>query len=182
MSARALTDKQKRFSEEYLIDLNGTQAAIRAGYSPKTADVQASRLLTNANVQSYISTLQRRRSQRTRITADRVLKELASVAYSDISEVTPYSNNGVTLNDSKTLPKRVRAAVQSITFVETTKPDGTVTVKKSVKMYDKIAALQSLMQHLGLLKPEPVATKEELIQIFEAAFTDASDTPDSPSN
>ena len=51
----ALTDKQKRFCEEYLIDLNATQAAIRAGYSPKTAEQTASRLLRNVNVQEYIA-------------------------------------------------------------------------------------------------------------------------------
>lgn len=51
----ALTDKQKRFCEEYLIDLNATQAAIRAGYSPKTAEQTASRLLRNVKVQEYIA-------------------------------------------------------------------------------------------------------------------------------
>lgn len=51
----ALTDKQKRFCDEYLIDLNATQAAIRAGYSPKTAEQTASRLLRNVKVQEYIA-------------------------------------------------------------------------------------------------------------------------------
>jgi phage terminase small subunit len=69
----ALTDKQKRFAEEYLIDLNATQATIRAGYSEKTAYSQCERLLRNVEVQAAISEGQKSRSQRTGITADRVV-------------------------------------------------------------------------------------------------------------
>src|SRR5690554_3470514 len=72
-----LTDKQKRFCEEYIIDLNRTKAAIRADYSEETADVQGSRLLKNVKVQKEIEKLKKARSKRTQITADRVLKELA---------------------------------------------------------------------------------------------------------
>ena len=79
----ALTDKQKRFCEEYLIDLNATQAAIRAGYSPKTAEQTASRLLRNVKVQEYIAKRQKELSRSTHITQERVIKELALIAFSN---------------------------------------------------------------------------------------------------
>ena len=71
-----LTDKQEMFCKEYLIDLNATQAAIRAGYSKKTANEQAGRLLVNVSVQSKISELKESRSNRIEMSADGVLKEL----------------------------------------------------------------------------------------------------------
>lgn len=69
----ALTPKQKRFASEYLIDLNATQAAIRAGYSQKTANEQGARLLANASVQAAISEAMEKRERRTQITQDYVL-------------------------------------------------------------------------------------------------------------
>lgn len=82
-----LTEKQKRFCEEYLIDLNATQAAIRAGYSKKTAYSMGQRLLKNVEVQKYISYLQSEQSNRTGITSDTVLKELEKIALTD-TEIT----------------------------------------------------------------------------------------------
>ena len=85
------TVMQKRFVQEYLIDLNATQAAIRAGYSKKTAQEQASRLLSKVKVQADIQKAMKRRSERTGITQDRVLEELALIAFSDISELLEIS-------------------------------------------------------------------------------------------
>ena len=76
-----MTDKQARFCEEYMIDLNATQAAIRAGYSPKTANEQAARLLANVSIQNRIAQLQAEQSRRTGVSADRVVRELAKVAF-----------------------------------------------------------------------------------------------------
>lgn len=75
-----LNDKQRQFCEEYLVDLNGTQAAIRAGYSEKTAKEQAARLLTNVNVQEYISELQNKRNKRVQITQDEIVEKIIEVA------------------------------------------------------------------------------------------------------
>lgn len=83
----ALTAKQQRFCEEYLIDLNGTQAAIRAGYSQKTANEQAARLLANVSAKELILKLKQERSKRTEITADRVLQRLAQIAFTDIDSI-----------------------------------------------------------------------------------------------
>ena len=74
-----LEEKQKMFCKEYLVDFNGTQAAIRAGYSKKTANEQASRLLTKVNVQTYLKKLIEKRNERTKITQDEVVADIIKV-------------------------------------------------------------------------------------------------------
>ena len=75
-----LTEKQKRFCQEYVIDLNATQAAIRAGYSEDTADVQGSRLLGNVKVSEYISELQENKADELNITFNDMLRIELSIA------------------------------------------------------------------------------------------------------
>lgn len=82
-----LTNKQKRFCEEYLIDLNATQAAVRAGYSEKTADRIANQNLKKLEVQQYLQKLMQDRSERTKISADDVVRELERIAMTD-TEIT----------------------------------------------------------------------------------------------
>ena len=81
-----LTPKQERFCEEYLIDLNATQAAIRAGYSANTAREQGAQNLSKLNIQEKIAELQAERSKRTEITQDRVVKELAAMAFAKLGD------------------------------------------------------------------------------------------------
>lgn len=91
-----LTDKKEAFCQEYLIDLNQTQAAIRSGFSEKTASSQASRLLTNVNIQERIAELQAERSKRTQVDADYVLNglmKLNSICMGD-KEVTITDSDG----------------------------------------------------------------------------------------
>ena len=83
-----LTEKQKRFCEEYLIDLTATQAAERAGYSKRTARSQGQRLLTNVDIQLYLKELMSKRSEHTGITADDVLKELKEIAFAEGVEIS----------------------------------------------------------------------------------------------
>ncbi len=78
-----LNDRQARFVAEYLVDLNATQAAIRAGYSPPSARTQAADLLPNPNLAAAIAEAQAARGRRTEVTADRVVLELARVAFGD---------------------------------------------------------------------------------------------------
>lgn len=87
ITTQELTDKQARFCEEYLIDLNATQAAIRAGYSEKTANEQGARLLANVSVQEKIAELKAERAKRTEITQDSVIQELAAVARAEVKGV-----------------------------------------------------------------------------------------------
>ena len=83
-----LTEKQKRFCEEYLIDLNATQAAIRAGYKAKTARSQGQRMLTKVDIQRRIADLMKERSDRTALTSDSVLQELSRIAMAENVEIT----------------------------------------------------------------------------------------------
>jgi phage terminase small subunit len=84
-----LTLKQARFAEEYIVDLNGKRAAIRAGYSAKTAEVQASRLLRHAQVRAALKAAVQARSKRTQITADSVVTELAKLAFANLGDYLP---------------------------------------------------------------------------------------------
>lgn len=87
---KALRPKHVRFVQEYLIDLNATQAAIRAGYSAKTAEQQGPRLLGNAGIAKAIFEAEQRRSARTEIAADAVLHELSAVGFSDIGDILDF--------------------------------------------------------------------------------------------
>lgn len=87
ITTQELTDRQARFCEEYLIDLNATQAAIRTGYSEKTANEQGARLLANVSVQEKIAELKAERAKRTEMTQDSVIQELAAVARAEVKGV-----------------------------------------------------------------------------------------------
>ena len=74
-----LKEKQKQFCEEYIIDLNGTQAAIRAGYSEKTANRIASELLSKLDIQEYICVLKNKRSERVKYSQDELMRDILEV-------------------------------------------------------------------------------------------------------
>lgn len=141
MKEKKLPPKQELFCKEYIVDLNATQAALRADYSEKTAGSIGHNLLKKVEIQHRINELKQTRSQKTEITAERVLNELAKIAFADVTE-----------------------------FFEHDKKDGYVTLKKNflnspnigavagieptatglkVKMNDKQKALEMLMRHLG---------------------------------
>ncbi len=84
MTDRDLTQRQSRFVAEYLVDLNASQAAIRAGYSPRTAKVIASQNLTKLNIQAAIAEAQAARAERTKVTADKVVAELALIGFAEL--------------------------------------------------------------------------------------------------
>ena len=86
---RKLTEQQRLFCEQYVIDCNGKQAAIRAGYSPRCAEVQASRLLTNAKVQEYVGFLRQKLTERTQIDAAYVLESLHTIAERCMQNIRP---------------------------------------------------------------------------------------------
>lgn len=139
-----MTKKQKRFVEEYLIDLNATQAAIRAGYSPDTAKSIGSENLTKPDIQARIAKAMAERSKRTGVNADRVVTELAKIAFVNASDVIDA--------DTATLKPDVApedtAAIQSVK-VKTFGEDG---LEREIKMADKLKALELLGKHLGMFK------------------------------
>jgi len=92
-----LTPQQKRFAEEYVVDLNATEAAKRAGYSQKTARTKGSWLLTKVDIRAEIDRLLAEKAARTAVTADRVVKEMALIAFSDIGDILDFSGTEVRL-------------------------------------------------------------------------------------
>lgn len=148
----ALTPKQQAFVAEYLIDLNATQAAIRAGYSEKTAQEQASRLLSNVIVSEAIQAAMQERSKRTEITQDMVLRELARIGFSDIRKLF---NESGSLKRVEELDDDAAAFVSSVEVVTRKVPggeDNEVEHTAKIKMWDKRAALVDVGKHLGMFK------------------------------
>lgn len=150
----AVTDKQERFCEEYMIDLNATQAAIRAGYSPKTANEQAARLLVNVSVQDRLAQLQAEQSRRTGVSADRVVRELARIAFANASDLIDPETASVKLDASRD----DLAAIQSVK-VKTFGEDG---LEHEVKLADKLKALDLLGRHLGMYSGASDSSSDQL--------------------
>ena len=140
-----MTEKQERFVEEYLIDLNGTQAAIRAGFSPKTAAEQACRMLKRRQVKDAIDRAMAERSKRTGITQDRVLRELARLAFVNPADVM--NLNEAIVMDEASIDDL--AAIASVKVKTIPTEDGDI-VEREVKLYDKNKSLDMLNRHLGI--------------------------------
>ncbi len=148
-----LTPKQARFVEEYIVDLNGKQAAIRAGYSPKTAEVQASRMLRYAQVQAALKAAMEARSKRTQITADRVVTELAKLAFANLGDYLPEQLEADPYKHLQGLDRGRRAALEEVQvehFVERRGEDARQVRRIKFKVHDKNSALDSLARHLGM--------------------------------
>src|SRR4051794_38057642 len=147
-----LNDRQARFVAEYLVDLNATQAAIRAGYSPASARQVAGRVMTNDDIAAAIAEAQAARGRRTEVTADRVVLELARVAFGDPRRVMSWGPGGVRLRPSAELADEEAAIVAEVGET-TTKEGGSLRLKT----VDKLGALRLLGQHLGMFGEGKVA-------------------------
>ena len=141
-----LTAKQKKFVEEYLIDLNATQAAIRAGYSTESAKEIGCENLTKPNVKAEIDKAIAERSRRTGINQDRVLRELAKIAFVNPNDVINFRDATVKMTSEENL-----AAIASIKVKEIPGEYGNAT-EREVNLYDKLRALDLLGRHLGMFK------------------------------
>lgn len=148
-----LTSKQKRFVEEYLVDLNATQAAIRAGYSEHTAYAMGYENLRKPEIAAAIQEAQERRSQRTEITQDEVLKELAKLGFANMLDYIAVQEDGTAYVDLSKLTRDQAAAVQEVTvdtYVEG-RGDDKVPVKRiRFKLADKRGSLELIGKHLGM--------------------------------
>jgi phage terminase small subunit len=144
-----MTPKQARFVEEYLVDLNATQAFIRAGYTARgnAAEVNAARLLRKAQVQSAISEAMQARRQRTEVTADRVVKELARLAFLDPGKL--FNADGAPLRVAD-LDEDTRRALAGLDVVAVGNSDVGVGQVLKLKLADKPRVLELLMRHLGM--------------------------------
>lgn len=184
-----LTAKQQRFCDEYLIDLNGTRAYKVAYPSVKkdeTARVNASRLLTNANVKTYIQERQKEREKRTEITQDSVLRELALIAFAKASDyarvvekdaMVEVDGHMVPVLDEDGNQVKYRTVEPILTDELTEDQKKAIAVIKKgrdgfeIKPYSKIQALELLGKHLGMFT-EKVEVKNTTPNAFEGLTTE----------
>lgn len=148
--AAKLTPKQKRFVDEYLVDLNATQAAIRAGYSKKTARSSGQRMLTNVDIADAIASAKKERSERTEITIDRVVRELARLGLSDVRKLFDHTGQ---LKSISELADDTAAMIASIDVSVVGSGEDSEVIKR-IKLWDKNSALDKLMKHLDGYAPE----------------------------
>lgn len=154
-----LTDKQRIFCEEYLIDLNATQAAVRAGYSEKTAYSIGQENLNKPEIQEEIKRLKKARSKRTQITADRVLEELAKIGFANIKDYLKVKDmEYITGVDKEGKPITKKARGVEIFKTDNIEDDIAAAIAEikqtktgiSLKLHDKIKALEDIGKHLDM--------------------------------
>jgi phage terminase small subunit len=167
-----LNEKQKRFCEEYLKDLNASQAAIRAGYSAKTARACSSRMLTNANIQEYIQQRQKELQQSTGVTQEKIIQELAALAFTDIRKF--YNEDG-SLKKITELDADAAAALAGVETEELYAGFGedriAIGQTKKIKRWDKNKALENLARHLGMFNDKlTVNADEQMMNLFKTVM------------
>lgn len=155
-----LNEKQKIFCDEYIIDFNATQAAIRAGYSEKTAYSMGQRLLKKVEIQLNLVQLKSERSIRTQITQDRVLLEISRLAFNDPRKAFGIDGDLLPIFD---WPDEVAAAISSIKITDTKTRDNSIIRLKEVKFWDKGRQLELAAKHLGLLEKDNKQRQDQIV-------------------
>ena len=161
-----MTKKQKRFIEEYLIDLNATQAAIRAGYRPDNAYSIGSENLRKPEIKAAVDKAMAERAKRTGINQDRILMELARIGFAKITDVVDWDTGKIKDDASED----DLACIQSIKV----KP-GEFGTEREAKLYDKKSALIELGKHLGMFTGASAPDAGEGVVIINDAPEDGKD-------
>lgn len=144
-----LGPSRARFVQEYLVDLNATQAAIRAGYSAKTASVQGIRLLRNAQIAAAVQAGKRENELKSGITRKRVLRELEAIAFSNHTNFEQDDKGRLVLREG--VNKRAHKAVASVEYKTLYDSKGAVSGREvKFKLWDKPSMLKLAGQHVGL--------------------------------
>lgn len=143
-----LTPKEQLFITEYLLDPNGTKAALSAGYAKKSAHVAACRLLKKDKIRNAIRDGLQRRFHRNEATADRVIEELRRLAFSDMADFAEWGPKRIAIKDSKGMPAEHTAAVRKITESKTA-----TGYNRSLELHGKTQPMEMLGRHLGLFEP-----------------------------
>ena len=152
---KGLTEKQRRFCDEYLVDLNATRAYMavyKAVKKEETASVCAAKLLRNAKVKTYLQKRMKDRQERTQINQDDVLRELASIAFLDITDIVSVRDGKVFIANTDELPPDKRKMISGI-------KEGQYGIE--IKFYDRLKALEMLCKHLGLFDQKDELDREE---------------------
>lgn len=181
-TARDLTPKQSLFALEYLVDLNATQAAIRAGYSAKTAASQGERLLRNVEIQAEIAKARKAREERTAVSSDRVLLEAARIALFDPRRL--FNDDGTTKAITD-LDDDTAAAVSGIKVRRISGEENENCSIIEYKVADKNSALEKLFRHHGLYERDNNQKTDPLTSLLHAiaggngsAFKPVADDPE----
>ena len=148
---KKLTDKQKRFCEEYVIDWNATRAAKAAGYSEKTAGSIGSENLSKPEIQSYIKYIQKDLSKIAGVSALRNILELKKLAYTNLAS---FKEDWTRFKDFKDLTEDQRAAISEMTHSETTFGEDGLKQTFKIKLHDKLKAIDMLNKMLGFDKDD----------------------------
>jgi phage terminase small subunit len=153
MSKTEPTAKQRKFAEEYLKDCNATQAAIRAGYSEKSAEWIGPQLLGKTHVATYLSELRAAQTERTGSDADRIKEALRAIAFSDQRRYQKWGPSGVNVLESSGLTNEEAMAVAEVSQTIT---DAGGTLK--IRQHDKLKAIELLAKMEGLLRDKVEVT------------------------
>ena len=161
-----MTDKQERFCREYLIDHNATQAAIRAGFSKKTANEQGSRLLANVNISKRLQQLTAPVFKKLEVTHERITEELAKIAFLDVSSMYDKDGNLLRIID---MPEDTRRAVAGIRVTRRTMGDEEMVIDTTtdLKISDKQVALDKLGKHLDYYEKDSSSKPTQTIVNIE---------------
>jgi len=166
---RVLTPKQQRFVEEYLVDLNATQAAIRAGYSDRFSNTNAAKLLQITTISAAISAGRAKLSQATGVTVERVVREMARIGFMDIRKLVDDKGAPIPLRQ---LDDDTAAAVAGLEVCRTGNAEMGVGDVLKFKLADKNKALENLMRHLGGFEKDKLSTASsvDMTQFFAELF------------
>lgn len=145
-----LTDKQRKFVAEYMLTLNATDAARKAGY--KQPNVTSAKLMANPLIAKQIDEAQRQGLEKLELSRDALLRELANCALRDVADLCD-ERGAIITDDLRKLPERVRRCIDGIKQRVTTDQNGNQTVTTELKLSPKIAAIELAMKHFGMLKP-----------------------------
>lgn len=143
-----LTVRQERFVHEYLVDGNGSAAAIRAGYTPNRAEATASRLLTNGKVSRRLEALRARQLERVDCSADDVLRGLFDLA--TITMDAFIDDEGYLVGNLKDIPKAARGVIKKVSQKATTNAAGHLVVEVTLEIHDRLKAYQLLGRHVSV--------------------------------
>ena len=157
MAEPRFTAKQQRFIEEYLIDYNGTKAARRAGFAPDYAQQQASQMLKMPHIKAEVEKRTKEFAENSFITKERVVSELAKIAFANMYDYMSITNNGDPVVDLSDLDRIEASAIQEFTvddYVEGRGEEGRDVKRVKIKLYDKRAALNDLGKHLGIFNEQ----------------------------
>lgn len=183
-----LTNRQKVFIAEYLTDLDGTQAAIRAGYSKKSAYAIATENLKKPQIKAAIDEAIEERRKKLSVTAESVIAELALIGFADMSDFVKVSDGGavqvIPLDELAESKSRIIKKIKEKRTIKTLKgtkdqPDGEMVLDDTVEfeLCDKVKSLELLSRHLGILHDKQEVDVKQPVNVTIKKFYRSKDEP-----